>query len=436
MFNTKLKEQLLDTQNQIQDYQALFSAIKANVAYIEFNPKAEILEVNKLFEEAMGYSKAQLIGKHHRIFCTKSYAESSQYRDFWAELGNGVGKQGIFERVNNKGETLWLKATYFPVKNSHGVVEKIVKIASDASDEINDLAEQKAMYKALDRSQAIIEFTPDGHILKANKNFLDAMGYRFEEIKGKHHKMFCEEGFYQQYPNFWSELAKGDLKTGRFERKTASGRRIWLEATYNPIYDAFGKVSKVVKFATDITNAMSFQNAIQRGANEIYETLGDVTQMTGNAKTLLNEATHTSGKMAHQVSETTALTEKLNKESENIFKIVTTIKGIADQTNLLALNAAIEAARAGEMGRGFAVVADEVRHLASRTSTSTTEIENMVAQNRSMTQQVTQDIASINHIAEQGLAKIKDVEAIIEQIYQGAMAVSQTVEEMTQKEIH
>lgn len=281
--------------------------------------------------------------------------------------------------------------------------------------------------QALDRSMATIEFTPHGEIITANENFLQVIGYKLGEIVGKHHKMFCNDKFYAENPKFWQQLAHGEFKSGQFERRTASGKVIWLEASYNPIFDDGGKVIKVIKFASDITAREQRNKAVTQAAELSFSTAEETAQIAKNGAELLEKSVADSNDIVEQVAKTNALLVRLNEQSKNIAAIVSTIRGIADQTNLLALNAAIEAARAGEQGRGFAVVADEVRSLAGRTSQSTIEIEQVVKANEGLTSTVTEHMAKVKSGAELNNQQIMQVSSVISEIHDGAVNVSKTV---------
>jgi methyl-accepting chemotaxis protein len=427
MFCGALKRELLACKEREQTFQSTVQAIKEHVATIEFTPGGEILDANRLFLQTTGYSIEQLKGKHHRILCDPSYVNSSEYRSFWQTLASGQSHRGVFDRRNSEGMRIWLEATYFPVCDGDGRVTRIIKIASDVTEETNRLNDQQAILQALDRSQAMISFKPDGTIISANNNFLEAIGYQLDQIQGKHHRMLCFDDFYSENPNFWAELAKGQFKSGLFKRRNAIGRSIWLEATYNPIFDSQGKVIKVIKFASDVSQRVQANIATNEAALLARE-IGEQTVTNAiEGSELLKSSVQTSNAIRDNVGHAAQLIDSLNQQSKNIKQIVATISAIAEQTNLLALNAAIEAARAGEQGRGFAVVADEVRQLAKRTSVSTAEIDAVVRENHDLTSTVTESMTSVAHIAEQGSQQISQAALVMEEIQMGARSVTETI---------
>ncbi len=426
MFNQKLKAQLQACQTRLDEEQGITEAIKAGAATVIFSPEGIIQEVSTPFLALMGYGAAELIGQPHSQLCPRAWGESGDYRQFWRRLVQGEVQSGTFERVNRQGETRWLEATYFPVKHQ-GRVTRVLKMASDVTEQHQRLERLEALTEALDRSRAMIEFTPNGDILHANANFLSVMGYTLGEIAGRHHRIFCDETFLREQPRFWEELARGQFKSGLFMRHNSRGQAVWLEATYNPIRDGSGKVVRVVKFASDITARIEQNHATREAARLAHSTAQETLHSAEEGAGLLRAVVQTSSLIASQVDEAIALIGQLNEQSRSIEAIVSTISAIADQTNLLALNAAIEAARAGEQGRGFAVVADEVRQLAARTSLSTDEIARVVQKNRELTARVTDDMAGVAGSAELGKQQIAGVDKLMSEIHQEADRVSQTV---------
>lgn len=426
MFNQKLKAQLQACQTRLDEEQGIIEAIKAGAATVIFSPEGIIQEASTPFLALMGYGAAELIGQPHSQLCPRAWGESGDYRQFWRRLAQGEVQSGTFERVNRQGETRWLEATYFPVKHQ-GRVTRVLKIASDVTEQHQRLGRLEALTEALDRSRAMIEFTPNGDIIHANANFLSVMGYTLSEIAGRHHRIFCDETFLREQPRFWEELARGQFKSGLFMRHNSRGQAVWLEATYNPIRDGSGKVVRVVKFASDITARIEQNHATREAARLAHSTAQETLHSAEEGAGLLRAVVQTSSLIASQVDEAIALIGQLNEQSRSIEAIVSTISAIADQTNLLALNAAIEAARAGEQGRGFAVVADEVRQLAARTSLSTDEIAKVVQKNRELTARVTDDMAGVAGSAELGKQQIAGVDKLMSEIHQEADRVSQTV---------
>nr|WP_324258390.1 PAS domain-containing methyl-accepting chemotaxis protein [Cellvibrio fontiphilus] len=425
LFNASLKKQLLELQQAQTSTDAMLKAMCENIPVIQFTPRGEIITANAMFLAAVGYQLHEIQGQHHRIFCDQQTRESPEYSNFWRDLNAGKANKGTYLRYTKDGSAIWLEATYFPVIEQ-GKVTRVFKIAKDITEQVISSKNNEAIITALHKALAVIEFTPEGQVITANQNFLDAMGYQLHEVKGQHHRRFCDEEFYRHNPHFWQELAAGNFKQGKFERRTKSGRTIWLEATYNPIFEN-GKVIKIIKFASDITERIQYAEKVYHTSQIAYQTSQETMQIAEEGELLLDRTATSSQAIAGEVSHSSELIGQLLDESKKISAMVNTIRSIADQTNLLALNAAIEAARAGENGRGFAVVADEVRNLAARTSSSTLEIEEVVRRNSSLTEEVMKGMELARTQAEDGNRLVNNAVAVIEAIKTGAQKVCEAV---------
>lgn len=237
------------------DADRTLEAISRSQAVIEFSPDGTIISANENFLGALGYSLEEVIGQNHRIFVDAAYAASPEYQVFWQSLKGGIFQAAEFRRFGKGGKEVWIQASYNPVLDRKGQVFKIVKFATDTTKEKLLAADASGQLAAISASQAVIEFDLEGKILTANRNFVDVMGYRLEEIVGRHHRMFMEEAHSATpaYEQFWSDLRSGQFKAGEFKRLGRGGKPVWIQATYNPIRDMNGNPFKVVKYATDIT---------------------------------------------------------------------------------------------------------------------------------------------------------------------------------------
>ncbi|WDQ97645.1 methyl-accepting chemotaxis protein [Devosia sp. J2-20] len=237
------------------DDHATLAALSASQAIIEFNLDGTILTANANFLAAMSYELDDVQGKHHSIFVEPSYAKSADYQEFWARLRNGEFNAAEYKRIGNGGKEVWIQASYNPVLDAAGKPFKVIKIATDVTAQKLANADYRGQLAAISKSQAVIEFDLSGTILTANENFCATMGYRLEEIKGQHHSMFAVPDFARskEYSEFWRALGRGEYQAAEYQRLGKGGKEVWIQASYNPIFDMNGRPYKVVKYATDIT---------------------------------------------------------------------------------------------------------------------------------------------------------------------------------------
>jgi methyl-accepting chemotaxis protein len=251
---------------------SVLAALDRSQAIIEFDMDGTIRHANKNFCVAMGYELAEIVGKKHSMFLEPAEASSDSYRQFWNDLVAGKYQQRQYKRIGKGGREVWIEASYNPVLKG-GKPYRIVKIATDITGSKMESIGNKGKLDALDRAQAIIEFTPKGEIVTANANFLKTFGYELSEIRGKHHSMFCEADYVRnpEYAALWRDLAAGKFKSDQFTRIAKSGEKIFIQASYNPVIDEDGRVIKVVKFATDVSGRVKALQAVGAGLNRLSD---------------------------------------------------------------------------------------------------------------------------------------------------------------------
>lgn len=473
--------------NLRSDEKNILAALHSSLAIIEFDLDGTILNANDNFCQAMGYELSEIKGKHHRMFVDPAEATTSAYADFWKKLAQGEFDRAQYKRIGKGGKEIWIEASYNPVSRG-GKPYKVVKLATDVTAQKLKSADDDGKINAMSRAQAMIEFNLDGTIITANENFLKTLGYSLAEIKGKHHRMFCEASYAQsaEYADFWMKLGTGEYISDEFLRIGKDGQHVHIQASYNPIFNADGNVFKIVKFATNVTqrvnNVVSLSEGLQRmadgdltsqivdpyqpsleplrinfnkanrilceamqsisenariissGSEEMRSAADDLAKRTENqaasveeTAAALEEITKTVAESSQRAEEAGQLVSKTKQDAETsgqvvdkaivamaeiessskaITNIIDVIDVIAFQTNLLALNAGVEAARAGEAGKGFAVVAQEVRELAQRTAAAAKEIKELITASGEQVK------SGVSLVGETGKALISIVEQV------------------------
>ena len=436
------------------DSDNVVSSLMKSQAVIEFKPDGTIITANENFLNAMKYVREEIQGKHHSMFVAPEEASAPEYKEFWQKLDRGEFQSAEYKRFGKGGAEIWIQATYNPVLDKSGNVYKVVKFATDVTAQKLQTADFQCQLEAIGKSQAVIEFNLDGTIITANENFLGAVGYSLDEIKGQHHRMFVDpkERELPEYEKFWEDLREGKFQSAEYKRFGKGGKEVWIQATYNPITDMNGKPFKVVKYASDITEMVTERLRRSEAQHRIDKQLGEIVTIVENTTKQATTAEEASNQTSSNVQTVAASAEELNasvaeistqvskaleiangavdeakqtndiitslaEAAQTIGQVVELISGIAEQTNLLALNATIEAARAGEAGKGFTVVASEVKNLANQTANATN--------------QISEQITSVQGATEKAVAAIGTISTTISSMNDISSSIANAVEEQS-----
>lgn len=428
-----------------RENKAKLDAITRAQAVIEFNLDGTIVSANENFLSAMGYSLEEIQGQHHRIFVEPAFAQSKEYKEFWEKLSRGEFDSKEYKRLGKGGKEIWIQASYNPIFDRRGNPFKVIKFATDITQQKLRYADYSGQIKAIAKAQAVIEFNLDGTIISANENFLNAVGYSLDEIKGKHHSMFVDPEFAasEEYKQFWAKLARGEFEAKAYKRFGKGNREIWIQASYNPIFDMNGRPFKVVKFATEITKVMKTAELAEVTTTNVQSVASAIEEMSASILEISRNMSLSKQETENIVSKTlssSSAAEQLISSMKSMEAIVTLISNIASQVNLLALNATIEAARAGDSGKGFAVVAQEVKNLANQTAKATKDIAAEIASVQAVSTNVADSVRAITEAANSVSSYVSSVAVAVEQqnsatqeISANTQKTSQSVAEISQR---
>ena len=403
------------------DYAAQVAAIGKSQAVIEFKMDGTIVTANENFLKALGYALPEIQGKHHSMFVDPKERDSAAYREFWAALNRGEYQAAEYKRIGKGGREVWIQASYNPILDDKGKPIKVVKFATDVTEQKMRSADMAGQIEAIGKSQAVIEFGLDGTVITANENFLHTLGYTLSEIKGRHHSMFVDPAEREGagYRAFWAALNRGEYQAAEYKRIGKGGREVWIQASYNPILDLNGKPCKVVKFATDVTKQVlvrmgnervrGMMESVAAGAEELNASVREISEaMTKSRETAMGAA--------DRVASADSQAKRLSEATQAMSGIVEMISDITGQINLLALNATIESARAGEAGRGFAVVA---------------EVKNLANQAKAATDKIGAEIAGLNEISGEVVNALNAIKTEIQNVSEYVTSTAAAVEEQS-----
>jgi methyl-accepting chemotaxis protein len=396
----------------IADYRGQIDAINKSQAVIEFSLDGKILHANQNFLNALGYSLEEIKGQHHSMFAEPGYRQSTEYRLFWEKLGRGEFDAGEYKRIGKGGKEIWIRASYNPIFDRNGKAYKVVKYATDVTEQKLRNADYKGQLAAISKAQAVIEFSLDGTIRHANENFLNAVGYSLDEIKDKHHGMFVEPAYRQsvEYRNFWEKLGRGEYEAAQYKRVGKGGKEIWIQASYNPIFDMNGKPFKVVKYATDVTAQVKASEMLQLTVQQTQ----DVVQAAGGND--LSRRIPLEGKSG----ELAALCAGINGLLDTMASVVTEIK-----------TASREIANAsGEITTATTDLSQRTEEQAAsleQTSASMEEISATVKKNAENAQQASASAAATRDVATRGGDVVAQAVSAMSKIEESSRKISDII---------
>lgn len=462
--NRKLKD--ADVSGQLQ-------AISKVQAVIEFNLDGTIITANENFLKTMGYSLAEIQGRHHSTFVDSAYRDTVEYKQFWRDLADGKPVSAEFKRFGKGGKEIWIHASYNPILDLNGKPFKVVKFATDITEMVRARQVNLRYASMTESSPANIMFAgPDLRIQYMNpastrtlKGIQDLLPVPVEKMIGQSIDIFHKNpahqrnllsdpknlprnaqiqvgaetldllvsAIYDPDRNFLGSMVTWSVITDRLaqekrERELTEG----LKRTMASVSENAQSLSSAAEELTAVSQQMSSNseetatqsNVVASAAEQVSKNVATVAtsaeEMSASVKEIAknaNDAARVATEAVSVASNTNKTVAKLGESSIEIGKVIKVITSIAQQTNLLALNATIEAARAGEAGKGFAVVANEVKELAKQTATATEDIS--------------QKIEAIQTDTKGAVSAIDQISRIIGQINDISNTIASAVEEQS-----
>jgi methyl-accepting chemotaxis protein len=394
------------------DLRAQLDAINKSQAVIEFTLDGKIIAANENFLKTLGYTLDEIKGQHHSIFVEPAYRGSAEYKAFWAKLGRGEFDSAQYKRIGKDGREVWIQASYNPLFDRSGRPYKVVKFATDITEQKKVMANYEGQIAAIDKVQAVIEFTLDGVVLGANENFLKVLDYGLDEIKGKHHSMFVEPAYREsaEYRAFWDKLKRGENDAGQYKRLGKGGAEVWIQASYNPIMDASGRPYKVVKYATDITAQTKAAQMMQQAVQQVQ-----VVVEAAKANDLTQRV-----ELDGKAGDIRSLCAGVNDLVATMTEIIGSIREASDTI----------ASASAEISTGSQDLAQRTESQAAsieETAASMHEVTTTVKQNADNAQAANQLAAAARDTADKGGTVVRDAVAAVSQIEESAQKISDII---------
>ncbi|MBI5869170.1 MAG: PAS domain-containing protein, partial [candidate division Zixibacteria bacterium] len=393
------------------EVKGMTEAISRAQAVIEFQMDGTIIAANDNFLQCVGYRLDEITGRHHRMFCEPSYANSAEYQAFWAKLNRGEFDAGVYPRRRKNGQEVWVQASYNPILNTEGKAYKVVKYAMDVTAQKLAAIESEGILKAIDRGQAMVEFNMDGTMRNANASFLSVLGYRLDEIKSRHYRLFCPPASASsgECVAFWQKLNRGESDAGLYQWLGKGGKECWLQATFNPILDLSGKPCKVVTFATDITAQKQAAADMERLVAEAETVLSRIAESD-----LTQEMTGTYGGELERVK------ASVNAVVRNLIQTIATVREVVESVS----------SGSEEINRGNSDLSQRTNEQASsleETSASMQEMTETVKQNADNAKQANRLAIEARETADKGGAVTKGAVAAMMEINQSSRKIADII---------
>ncbi|MEQ1569218.1 MAG: methyl-accepting chemotaxis protein, partial [Myxococcota bacterium] len=438
----------------VQLVQGKLDAASRSMATIEFSSDGVVLDANDNFLATLGYSLDEIKGRHHRMFCDPQYTASPAYQGFWDKLRRGEFDAGEYRRIGKGGKEVWISASYNPVFGANGQLLRVVKFANDVTQAKLASAEFQGKIEAIGKAQAVIEFALDGTVQWANENFLGTLGYSLDEIKGRHHRMFCDPQYVASpaYAGFWDKLRRGEFDAGEYRRIGKGGKEVWINASYNPILDMSGRPFKVVKFATDVTEAKRTLEDYRAEVQRVFEAVqngelsvrGDEAALSGNYKAMISSINAIIDAAVAPIDDVRG---KLGRIAEGDLTAYVTAEYLGDHAKVKdALNGTLDSlnqilgevqSSANEIASGSGQVASAAQSLSDGATRQAAAVEQITASITELTEQTRQNAENAtqaSHLstaaggfAQKGDERMKAMVRAMGEIEEGSQNISKII---------